>query len=219
MTMPTKKTKKPKPPRTPHVATHLPADANDLETRCNAIWAAVQADTVHFPTASVYPPAPQINADLAGLKTALQEAEGGDPVAIVALRVAADKVRADFRLLGAYIDSVVRSGSLVDAPAIIAAVLLYESKVGTRPPKPELAAKQGESGTVALIALAVASALVYYFEFSADQATWTAVPQTPKTRAAISGLTPGKVYYFRFRAFTRQGGMGPYSQVVSLMVI
>ena len=38
-----------------------------------------------------------------------------------------------------------------------------------------------------------------------------------KSRTELSGLTPGSVYSFRFRAFTR-AGQQDYSQVVSLLV-
>ncbi len=38
-----------------------------------------------------------------------------------------------------------------------------------------------------------------------------------KARLVLSGLTPGQLYYFRFRAQTRKGPVD-YSQIVSLMV-
>jgi hypothetical protein len=122
-------------------------------------------------------------------------------------------------LLGKYVESVLRAGPAEDAPAIISSVLMFESQVGKRAPKSPLAAKEGAtSGVVLLVALAVPSALVYYWELSVDQVTWSAASQTAPARTTIAGLTPGKVYYFRFHAFRRDGGMTDPSQVVNLMV-
>jgi hypothetical protein len=202
----------------PRIALHLPKDAQGLYTRGLAIWSAIKADAAHFP--NPYPPAAEIDADLTGLGGALQAAVGGDPIAMVALQVAADKVRQTLELLGRYVQSVVRAGPIEDAPAIISSVLMYESNVGQRPPKPELDAKQGTpSGIVRLIALAVASAMVYYWEYSLDQQTWTADSQTAQAQSSIVGLTSGKAYSFRFRAFTRASGMTDDSQIVSLIVM
>jgi hypothetical protein len=122
-------------------------------------------------------------------------------------------------LLGKYVQSVVRAGPVEDAPAIISSVLMFESKVGKRAPKPELAAKSGAtSGIALLVALAVASAVAYFWEYSVDQQVWTAGPQTAQAHSSILGLTPGKVYYFRFRTLLRAGTLTNYSQVVSFMV-
>jgi hypothetical protein len=212
-----KKVKKTKPPRPPHIAMQLPRDPTALHVRCLAILAAVLADPAHFGTP--FPAPAQITADLTALGNALQAAEGGDPAAIVAVQVAAVKVRADFKQLGVYIEGVVRSVPPADAPALIANVLVYESKIGKRSPKPEIGVKQqAMPGTVLVTLLAVAHATMYYYDWSVDQASWTTI-QSQKARLVISGLTPGKVYYFRFRAFTRAGGMGTYSQVVSLTVV
>jgi hypothetical protein len=208
---PKKKTK------APRIALHLPGDAPGLFTRGTAIWAAVKADSAHF--ASPYPPAPEIEADLAALGEALQKAEGGSAADTAAVEVAVAKVRQTFELLGKYVQSIVRAGPIEDAPAIISSVLMYESAVGKRPPKPPLEARQGTtSGAVLLIALAMAGARVYYWESSLDQQSWTAAGQSPGTRFTVAGLAPGKVYFFRFRAFTRDGEMTEYSPVVSLMV-
>jgi hypothetical protein len=201
----------------PRIALHLPAAAQALYVRCMAILAAILADTVHFVTP--YPPVAELQADLAALAAALTKAAGGDPVATAALVVAADKVRQDFVLLGKYAESVVRAGPVEDAPAIISNVLMYESNAGQRPPKQELQAKpSGMSGVVLLIALAVESAMTYYWQFSLDQVSWSDGPQTAKARVTIAGLTSAKMYYFRFRAFKRDGTTTAYSQVVMLLV-
>jgi hypothetical protein len=206
-----------KKPRAPRVAMRLPTAPDGLHTRCTAIWTAVKADTVHFP--SPYPPAAEVEGDLAALGSALQAAEGGSVADTAALYVAADKVRQTFEQLGKYVQSVVRAGPIEDAPAIIANVLLYTSNVGKRAPKPELEVRDGEtSGRVVLIALAVAQAVAYFWDYSVDQATWSTGAQSAQANSSIAGLTPGKMYFFRFRALKRDGTTTEPSQIVSLLV-
>jgi hypothetical protein len=203
--------------RAPRVATHLPKDAQGLYTHCSASWSAIKADAAHF--GSPVPSAAQVDEDLGALGAALEAAEGGGPVATAAVVAAATKVRQDFELLAKYVQSELRTLPVDDARALLARVLMYESMTGRRAPKPELAAKEGPNvGTVLLVALAVAGALVYTWEWSLDQVTWTAVPQTSKARTLLLGLTPGKVHYFRFRVFKRDGTTSDNSQVVSFMV-
>jgi hypothetical protein len=205
-----------KKPKATHVALYLPREVLALYARCMAIWTAMKADQVHFP--SPYPSPNEIDADLAALFDALQEVEGGGQAAKTALLVAERKVRQTFELLGKYAQSVVRAGPAEDAPATIGGVLMYESNLGNRPAKAELEVRQGvTSGVVSLIALAVASATGYFWESSVDQVTWTAGSPTSQASGSIAGLTPGKVYYFRFRALTRDEGLTEYSQVVSFM--
>jgi hypothetical protein len=58
---------------------------------------------------------------------------------------------------------------------------------------------------------------MYSWEHSSDQSTWTPLPEAMQSRMEVSGLMSAQVYYFRFRALTREGWQG-YSQVVSLLV-
>jgi len=58
----------------------------------------------------------------------------------------------------------------------------------------------------------------YEWQFSTDQKTWTNAPTTLQAKIAITGLTSGSVYYFRFRAVTK-AGEGAYSQVVQILVL
>jgi hypothetical protein len=91
--------------------------------------------------------------------------------------------------------------------------------VGKRSTKPELAVKDGAtSGAVQLTALAVASAVLYYWEYSLDQQTWTVGAQTAQARSTITGLRAGQVYSFRFRVFKREGLMTDSSSMVNFMV-
>jgi hypothetical protein len=210
-------TPKKKKTRVLRVAQHLPRDPRALYTHLAASWDAVKNDPAHYP--APYPPASEVDADFDALRDALKAAEGGDPVAVAALQVAVVKSKQTYELLSKYVQRVLRAGPIEDMPALLSAVLMYESNVGARPPKPELEAKQGPmSGIVLLIALAVPSAVTYFWEYSVDQVTWSAIHPTAQAKTTLAALTPGKVYYFRFHAFTRDNVMTDLSQVVSFMV-
>jgi len=73
------------------------------------------------------------------------------------------------------------------------------------------------SGEVLLIAKAIAKAVLYYWEVSTDQKTWSVATDTTKANAIIAGLTPGQTCYFRFRARTTKG-MSDYSIILSHIV-
>lgn len=85
--------------------------------------------------------------------------------------------------------------------------------------KPPLLAKHGQaSGEIILAAHAVAPVALYFWEDSQDQVTWTTLPETMLAKTVVTGLTPGQVYSFRFRARSRKG-MGAYSDPVKLMAL
>jgi hypothetical protein len=118
-----------------------------------------------------------------------------------------------------YVRTTIRAqaGDAATAAAMIHSVGLSVGKRSTAK-KPPLAAKYGKvSGAVLLVALAVAKGAMYWYEYSLDQKSWVSVPQIMKASVTITGLTPGQVYYFRFKAQARKG-MGDYSQIVSLLV-
>ena len=128
------------------------------------------------------------------------------------------RVKDDLFQLHAYVHSVVDTGMTPTAAAtVIESASMSVRKVKT-PSIPEVQAKNAEvSGKVKLAAKSVAPAAVYSWEYSLDQSKWSAGPETMQARSEISGLTPGSIYYFRFRALTRTGRQD-YSQVVSLLV-
>lgn len=105
-----------------------------------------------------------------------------------------------------------------EAAELIISVGMSIKKVTKRNKAPLRAGHGDISGTVVLDALRVAAVAMYYWQFSLDQESWTSIPQGMKARVVVSGLTPGRVYYFRFQAQTRKG-LGDFSQIVSLMVI
>ena len=72
------------------------------------------------------------------------------------------------------------------------------------------------SGLLVLIAMAVAKKATYYWEMSGDGKVWSSLPDTMEATTTASGLTPGQMYYFRFRSLSA-AGMSDWSQVVSMI--
>jgi hypothetical protein len=129
------------------------------------------------------------------------------------------KVKEDLFHLCDYVQSVVEmTPSPATGVAIIESAYMSVRKVPQRAPNPELSAKNTDIlGKVALTAKPVARAATYYWEYSLDTSTWTALPETMQTRIELPGLMSAHVYYFRFRALTKEG-QRDYSPVVSLYV-
>jgi hypothetical protein len=201
----------------PRVALHLPKDAQGLVVRAQAISAGMKAQAATFN--NPVPPLNEIDDEAKALAVALQQAEGGGTAEADAVMVAEDKLRRSLAQLALYADGVIRKGAVADAPALISAIQMYESKIGQRPPKPPLHAEDGPlTGMVKLIALALAGVTAYFWEWSLDQVNWTVGAQTTKARATLSGLTAGKVYYFRVRGLQRGDTLTPYVATIDLLV-
>ena len=206
-----------KKPTALHVATRTPTAPADVYNTCIASWDIVKGDTAHFPTP--FPPAIVMDAGFTALQTAIQNDESGGPVETAALHKATGTVRLNHHLLGKYVESVVANMPRDAGVALIAAVLMFVSTTGKHQPKAELTAKMSSiSGLVLLNARAVPGAVSYGWELSLDQVTWSSGGTTAQSHTTISGLTPGKVYYFRFHAFLRDNTTTNPSQVVNCPV-
>jgi hypothetical protein len=129
------------------------------------------------------------------------------------------KLKEDLFHLRDYVQSVVEATpSPAAAVAIIESANMSVRKTPQRAPTPDLSAKNTDVlGKVALTAKPVARAATYYWEYSLDTSNWTALPETMQTRIELPGLLSARVYYFRFRALTKEG-QRDYSPVVSLYV-
>jgi hypothetical protein len=207
---------KQKPPRPLNVATHLPSDDEQLFTHCSAGWEAVKADPAHFPAPPV---TAELDPALTTLGTALKAAPNGAPTDKAAVKTAAVKVRNLWGQLAKYVQTCLRAMPVEDTLPILANVLMYKSDVGAHAPKPPLAAKHGPtSGTAVVTALAILHALTYGFEWSLDQLTWSTTT-SGQARTTFTGLAPGKMYWFRVRAFLRDGTTTDYVHPVSLTMI
>jgi hypothetical protein len=128
------------------------------------------------------------------------------------------QVKEDLGQLRAYVQSVVAANATpANAAAMVESAGMHLKKATTRKVS-DISAQNGDvSGKVILAAKSQGPSVVYSWEYSLDQATWTPVPNTMKARTVLSGLTSASTYFFRFRTFTRAGQQG-YSQVVSLLV-
>ena len=193
---------KEKPPTPLIIAEHLPRDPADLYNHVNAGWAAMKADAAHFPS----PPATaEMDTALTNLGTALNVVPNGDPTDTATVKAAATAVRELWGVNARYAQKALRALPVEQIPPILANVLLYASQQGKRGPKPPILAKRAAtSGSAIVILLAVAQALTYTYEWSLDQVTWQSMT-SGHTRVTIAGLTPGKQYWFRARAFLRNG--------------
>ena len=163
------------------------------------------------------PPLATLSADLAAFEaseaTALTRVKG----AAVTRNEKYLVLHGDMEHEMAYVQSVADANP-ANAQSIIESSGFAVRKT-TSHPKTALKATAGPvPGAVKLVAKAVATRASYEWQFSTDQKTWTNAPTSLQAKIAITGLTSGTVYYFRFRAVTK-AGEGAYSQVVQILVL
>src|SRR5262249_37187996 len=145
----------------------------------------------------------QMDATLVTLSSALEAAPGGTEAQKQAPYAAATAVGLLWAQIATFVQGALRTVPPANIPPILASILMYASKSGARTPKAPLAAAHGDtSGSVKLVALAIAGALSYEWEWSLDNLSWS-TSRTGEANTTLSGLTPGKMYYFRVRAFLR----------------
>jgi hypothetical protein len=119
--------------------------------------------------------------------------------------------------LGGYVQTVADADE-ANAPAIIESAGLTVRKRPTRAPR-VFAAKQGaNSGVAQLVAASAGHRSAYDWQYSTDGGkTWVLLPTTLQAKATVTGLTPGAVVQFKYRAVTKTGA-DDWSQPVSLAV-
>jgi hypothetical protein len=164
------------------------------------------------------PTIPTVLGHIAELDKAEVEAKSGAHGAVQDRNLKRLRVKQDLNHWRDFVQSVVETAtSFAEAVSIIESAGMFVKKVRGRV-KPALAAKQGDvSGEVAVAAKAVRNAVSYYWQYSLNQVDWVSVPEMTQTSTTIGGLTPGRIYYFRFRTL-KPSGLTDFSQVVSLMV-
>jgi hypothetical protein len=176
---------------------------------------ALTNNAASFPSPN--PPLATFQADLAALVAAENAVIARTKGAVETRNAKLAIVRADLENLKAYVQTVANSATTANAEEAIENAGMTVKKVTLRD-KPALAVVQGSlSGSVELVAKAVASAAAYGWQYSTDQKTWTALPMTMQARTSASGFTPGTLYSFRVQALTRAGEQA-FTQIVSLMV-
>jgi hypothetical protein len=192
-------------PKETTVAAHLPKPPAELQPHVVTMCTA-PGNNPQF--AALKPQVDETLTDNGKLATAIQEAKNGGTVEQEALVEADKTVRDDVKALVPCVQKILRGLPPDQVPGILAAILMYASHVGERPPKPPLAAKDvkgAPTGTALLVALAIAGTLYYEYDWSTDQTTWTPAGKSGKTRFTIAGLAAGKQYWFRVTAFLRDG--------------
>ena len=206
---------KAKPPTPLIIAEHLPRDPDELLNQVTAGWTAMKADPTHFPSP---PETTAMDTAITNLGTALKAVPNGSPTETAAVTAAATSVRDLWGLNARYAQTVLRTLPVEQVPPILKSVLLYASQRGKKGPKPPIQAKRAAtSGSAIVILLAVAQTLTYTYQWSLDQVTWQSMT-SGHTRVTISGLTPGKLYWFRAVAFLRNGTTTDPVGLVDLIV-
>lgn len=167
-------------------------------------------------------PVPSIDAfeaDLEAFDLAQLDAKDRSPVAVAERDRWAVRVQRHVGRLVAFVQEAAdMEGTPAAATVIIVGAGLSVRKTGKHT-KPEIAAKYtGIPGELRVVARAVPGAGAYYWEWSVDGITWTTLPDSRSGSTMIGGLTPGRRYFFRFRALTRKGTTG-YSQVASIIAL
>ncbi len=205
-----------KPPHPLIIAEYLPGDPAELYNHIDAGWAAMKLDMTHFPS----PPATaELDTAVTNLRNALNAGPNGAPTDTAAVKEAAAAVKELWGLNARYAQKVLRALPVEQVPPILANVRLYASQTGKWGPKPPIQAKRAAtSGSAIVTLLAVAQMLFYTYEWSEDQVTWQSMI-AGRTRVTIAGLTPGKLYWFRARAFLRDGTTTDPVGLVDLIVV
>jgi hypothetical protein len=92
-------------------------------------------------------------------------------------------------------------------------------KVPVFPPRAFKAERGAVSGTVKLVAPAMAKRASYDWQNSVDGGrTWLEIESTLASRTVVTGLTPLTTVQFRYRALTK-AGRSDWSQTVSIVVL
>ncbi len=167
----------------------------------------------NFPNPS--PALATVEADIAAYATAesavLMRTKGAAEERNVKLAT----LKSDLDHLLPYVQGIADS-SPANAEAIIQSSGLSVRKV-TLHPKNDLKAEAGSvSGSVKLLAKAIAARAAYEWQSSTDQKTWTVAPSTLQAKTIIFGLTTGTAYFFRCRGVVKAGEQN-WTQVVSIV--
>lgn len=113
-------------------------------------------------------------------------------------------VRADMRQLKSCIQSAADANIPLSRTIIESTGLCAIERILA--PRPDIRAKHGLASTlVELYANAVKGRVSFMWQMSTDLKTWVDLPETLVVHATVTGLSPGTLYYFRYRTLTRAG--------------
>jgi hypothetical protein len=191
----------------------LPASPKKVIALVRSVITAMTGNP-SFPSPT--PPLATIRADVDALELAeaavLVRTRGNKEMRDAKLTV----VREDYAQLATYVQTIANANP-AQAAAIIESAGMSLKKPSLRN-TPAFAVRDGlTSGSVTLISKKAGDRASYRRQYSLDGKTWVDVGVTLKTRATISGLTPGLLYLFQCRVTTKSGP-GDWSEVVTHLV-
>jgi hypothetical protein len=162
------------------------------------------------------PPLATVAADLAAYEAAEAQVVTRVKGAAVTRNAKYTVLRADLEHLMGSVQQVADAHPAT-AQSLIEGAGFAIRKTASRPKGAIKVEAGGVPGSVKLVAKAVAQRASYEWQYSTDQKTWANAPTSLQAKTAITGLTSGTTFYFRFRGVTK-GGEGAYSQVVQILV-
>jgi hypothetical protein len=150
------------------------------------------------------PPLSEVSADLEALAASEELARRGGKGMVKQRDVALRKAHSKMTMLKAYVQCVANAEpEKAEAIVLSAGMNVGKPRTWTKPP---IKAKHGDApGRVVLDAKALPKPVYYRWQMSTDQATWTDLRESFKTKMTVEGLMPATVYSFRLRAVTRNG--------------
>lgn len=188
----------------------LPSSAPALVLRAREIVAAVNGNT-WFPKPS--PPLAKVRVAIDKLQKAAADALRGT-IGLHSRRDDEQKALVDLLTrLKAYVQGIANDNP-EHAAAIIESAAMFVVGRKTRP-RPILEVLRGPvSGSVKLVAKAVAKQASYLWERSEDGGkTWVRIRRTQQANTVADGLVPGTRYGFRFQAVTARYTTNPCDPV------
>jgi hypothetical protein len=200
----------PQPSRT-IAALNLPRRIPDTITYARSVAAAL-TDNPAFPSPT--PPLVTFQADLDALETAHVQTLTVGTASERDAKLAA--VERHLFALRAYVQTVADVSPGQAAVVIVSAGMSVKRSSGHA--KGDFVAKPARtSGAALLVARAATTRASYDWQLSTDGTLWVDLERTVRADAALTGLTAGRRYYFRYRTLTKDG-VADWSQVVSLLV-
>jgi hypothetical protein len=128
-----------------------------------------------------------------------------------------EQVLADLRALKVYVETVANERG--DDREVVVASAGMSIKQVRGPKKPLFSARQlARSGSVQLVVVHPGRPATFYWQRSLDGQTWLDVEDTVVASTPIHGLTPGVLYWFRYRVRTSQG-LSDWSDAITLLVV
>jgi hypothetical protein len=124
-----------------------------------------------------------------------------------------------------YIQSVADSGTPDQSVATlhaggveVADIALHDKAILAVKPGPTPGSVSLEANAGALLGDDIKRKHFFNWEYTLDGKTFIAMPSTPRAKTTLAGLTPVTTVGFRVAVTISSGVMGPWSQVVSVLV-